>query len=438
MIQQNHQQQESSPEEIPLSTSQTILISLQHIFVSNVWLDPIFVASAAGLSLALSTNLISAIFLASGLVTILQASKLARLPIVQGPSAAFDALMISAGKTGGLPAAGGAVFLSGFIVLLMSLFGWVHRLAKKLTPAINGTIIFLVGISLSSFTMSELLGGTPGTKGFASPNVLLVAVTTTLIVVLGSLFGRGYWRKFSFLLALVVGNLLAASLGMIDLSSVQSQPFFGLPRLFPYGLFRFNWAIFLTFFIAYLVAVIEALGVYEASADVTKEELSAKRISRGIAGEAGGSMLSSLIGGFPTTAFAQNLGFMKLTGVHSRKPILLAGGLLILLGFVPKFAAVLALTPAPVIGGMFLPAAATLLTTGFATLQKADKGEATRMSIGLSLLLAIALPSYAKGFSGIYQSLFSNSILVGALSIVTLHVLLIVVPGFFGGKKNHE
>ncbi len=78
-------------EETPASSSeslgwgQTFLVSIQHIFVSNVWLDPIFVASSAGLSLTLSTNLVNAIFITSGLVTLIQATKLVRLPIVQGP-----------------------------------------------------------------------------------------------------------------------------------------------------------------------------------------------------------------------------------------------------------------------------------------------------------------------------------------------------------------
>lgn len=66
----------------------------------NVWLDPVFVAGAIGLPIALSSNMINAIFIVSGLVTLVQATRLVRLPVVQGPSAAFDALMIAAGTAG--------------------------------------------------------------------------------------------------------------------------------------------------------------------------------------------------------------------------------------------------------------------------------------------------------------------------------------------------
>lgn len=53
------------------------LAGLQHVFVSNVWLDPIYVAAAAGLSLNLSTNLVNTIFIVSGLVTLTQVTRLA-------------------------------------------------------------------------------------------------------------------------------------------------------------------------------------------------------------------------------------------------------------------------------------------------------------------------------------------------------------------------
>ena len=64
-----------------------------------------------------------------------------RLPIVQGPSAAFDALMINAGKTGMLPAAGGSIFVSALLVFGLSVTGLLTKLVKRLEPAITGTNI---------------------------------------------------------------------------------------------------------------------------------------------------------------------------------------------------------------------------------------------------------------------------------------------------------
>lgn len=68
----------------------------------------------------------------------------------------------------------------------------------------------------------------------------------------------------------------------------------------------------------YMVAVIEALGVYQVSSEVTDD----KRVKYGCIGR---SLLSSLMGVFPVTAFGQNIGVIKLTGVKSRKPVMVAG-----------------------------------------------------------------------------------------------------------------
>ena len=131
------------------------------MLVSNVWLDPVFVAGAIGLPLALSSNMVNAIFIVSGLVTLIQVTKLVRLPIVQGPSAAFDALMIAAGTAGSLAAAGTSIFISSLIFLVLCLTRVIEKLRFLFAPIVSGVIIFLVGVSLSGFTLSEFLGGAP-------------------------------------------------------------------------------------------------------------------------------------------------------------------------------------------------------------------------------------------------------------------------------------
>ncbi|MGG0738558.1 solute carrier family 23 protein [Niallia taxi] len=412
------------------------LYGLQHVFVSNVWLDPIFVAAMIGLPFALSANLVNSIFIAAGLVTLLQAARFVKLPIVQGPSAAFDSIMIAAGKANGLAAASGAILISAIIVFILSITGLLGRLKMLFTPVISGTVIFLVGISLSGFTLSEFLGGAPGDEGFASPAVLMMSIPTACIVLLLSIFGKGYLKSFSFLIALVVGDIIAIFLGKADYSMIAEKPWFGLPTFLPYGGLEFEWTTFITFFVAYIVAVIEAMGVYQASSTILKTEIDAKRIRNGFAGESAGSMLSSLIGGFPTTAYAQNVGLLRLTGVGSRYPVMIAGVIFLILGFVPKAGALLALTPSPVVGGIFLPAAATLIFTGISLLAKVEQNDRNYMIIGLSILLAISLPSFATGLTGAAGTFLSNTILIGAFSSIILQLLFVNIPNWF--RKGTE
>lgn len=414
----------------------SFLYGLQHVFVSNVWLDPIFVAAMIGLPFALSANIVNSIFIAAGIVTLLQAAKFVKLPIVQGPSAAFDSIMIAAGKANGLAAASGAILVSAIIVFILSVTGLIGKLKVLFTPVVSGTVIFLVGISLSSFTLSEFLGGSPGDSGFASSTVLMMSIPTACIVLILSIFGKGFLKSFSFLIALVVGDIIAICLGEADFGMIAEKAWFGLPTFLPYGNLEFEWTTFLTFFVAYIVAVIEAMGVYQASSTILKTEISAKRIRNGFAGESAGSMLSSLIGGFPTTAYAQNVGLLRLTGVGSRYPVMIAGVIFLVLGFVPKAGALLALTPSPVVGGIFLPAAATLVFTGISLLAKVEQSDRNYMIIGLSIILAISLPSFSTGFTGAAGAFLSNTILIGAFSSIILHLLFVNIPNWIEKGKG--
>src|SRR5690348_9216150 len=166
--------------EFKMPLAQNFLYGLQHVFVSNVWLDPLFIAAMIGMPLALASNLVNAIFIAAGLVTLTQATRLARLPIVKGPSAAFDSLMITSGKANVLPAVGGAILITSWFVFIMSISCLSGKLQKFFTPVVSGTIICEVGIALSNFTMYEFLGGSPGVPGFLSKNNLLLSITTAL------------------------------------------------------------------------------------------------------------------------------------------------------------------------------------------------------------------------------------------------------------------
>ena len=116
----------------------------------------------------------------------------------------------------------------------------------------------------------------------------------------------------------------------------------------------------------------------------------------------------------------------------------LIGVVFVVLGFIPKAGAVLSLIPSPVIGGIFLPAAASLISTGFNTLRKVESDDRTQVVIGLSLLLGIALPNALSGLEGGAHVFFSNSILVGAFSVVILKALIIDLPNFIARHADER
>ena len=314
---------------------------------------------------------------------------------------------------------------------LICLTGVIERMRFLFSPMISGVVIFMVGVSLSGFTLSEFLGGAPGDKTFADPHILTVSILTTAIVLVLSLLGKGLLKSFSFLIALVVGTVVAAAFGMVDFSPVASKGWLGLPTFLPYGPFTFDWKIFIPFFIAYMVAVMEALGVYQAASEIQGTPLERKQVRYGLAGEAAGSAISSLIGGFTTTAYPQNVGLLNLTGegkLRTRTPVIIAAVLLLILGFVPKAGALLSVIPSAVVGGIFLPAAASLIVTGLRALRKVADDERRQTVIGMSLLLGIALPKALSGLTGGASVFFGNNIMVGVFSAIILNALFVALP----------
>lgn len=410
-----------------------LALGLQQTLVSNAWLDPIFIASVAGFSASLATNLVTATFLAAGVVTVLQSTRLVRLPVVQGPSSAFSPLAIGYYKAGTISAASLGLIIGAGLVFLASICGQFARLRRLLSPAVSGTIITLVGIALAGFTFMEFFGGI-GTPNFGTGTSLLLACVTTLVVLAGTAFG-GVYRMFAFLTALIVGDLLALGLGMLDFSSVGQAPWVALPKLLPYGALTFDPAITLTMTIVFIVAVVEAMGMYEATARLTGTRLDDRRVNAGIAGEAGGSMLAALIGGFGTTAYAQNLGVIRLTGVASRHVVRVAGCIFIALAFLPKVAAVLVATPAAVVGGLFLPAAATVVMTGI-QMASQDRGSPIKnMVTPLGLMAGLGIPALAGALSGglpqILAEMASHSIVVGSVTVILAELLLVRLPTLY-------
>src|SRR5437879_6255388 len=250
------------------SLPQAVVMGFQHVLVSNVWLDPVFVAAVGGLSAGLAGNLVNAIFLAAGLVTLTQSTRLVRLPIVEGPSAAFDGLMIGFAKGGQLAMATTGLLIGGVIIFVVAASGLLGLLRRLFSPAVTGAVILLVGIALAGFTLEEFLGGSPTSPEFGSPATLLIATATLLTVVILSGFGRGPLRSYAFIWALLVGDLLSAVFGRLSFEAVGSAALVGIPQLLPYGGLQFEPGVALAILFAFVVAVIEAIGVYYAAGEI--------------------------------------------------------------------------------------------------------------------------------------------------------------------------
>ena len=421
---------------------QAVVMGFQHVLVSNVWLDPVFVAAVGGLSTGLAGNLINAIFLAAGLVTLTQSTRLVRLPIVEGPSAAFDGLMIGFAKGGQLAMATTGLLIGGVVILVVAASGLLGLVRRLFSPAVTGAVILLVGIALAGFTLEEFLGGSPTSPEFGSPSTLVIGTATLLTVLVLSSFGRGPLRAYAFIWALLVGDALSAVFGRLTFDAARDAAIVGIPRLLPYGGLQFDAGVTLAMLFAFIVAVIEAIGVYFAAGEILGTPITDRRIRLGVSGEAVGSIVSAIFGGFATTAYAQNVGLLKLTGVGSRFAVTIAGVIFLILAFIPKLGALLAATPDPVVGGIFLPAAGSLILTGVMTLSRTPDTPRHAAVAGLAVIAGTGLPPLATALGTKLPTaatqLLSQPVVVGAILALVLEVVLVQLPGDRGPAPTRE
>lgn len=122
------------------------------------------------------------------------------------------------------------------------------------------------------------------------------------------------WRKqLSVLFGLVVGNIVAIAMGVVDFSALQGTSIIALPRLMPFKP-EFNLNAIISVTLIFLVSATETIGDTSAlAASGLNREASLKETSGSIACDGFISALSSVFGCLPITSFSQNVGLVAMT-----------------------------------------------------------------------------------------------------------------------------
>jgi len=75
-------------------------------------------------------------------------------------------------------------------------------------------------------------------------------------------------------------------------------------------------------------------------------------LGRAFLGDGIATMVSGAVGGTGVTTYAENIGVMAVTRIYSTLVFAVAALIAVVLGFSPKFGAVIQMIPGPVLGGM--------------------------------------------------------------------------------------
>lgn len=409
----------------------------QHVvaFYAGAVLVPILIASAIDLPADDLVKLITADLFTCGIASIIQAVGFwkvgVRLPLLQGVTFAGVAPIIAIGLAHGGGAASllyvyGAVIVAGvFTFLIAPVF---VKLLKFFPPVVTGTLITIIGLCLVPVGAHDAVVN-PHTGETDPSNLRWFAYalgTVVVIVAIQRLF-RGFLATIAVLLGLVIGCAVAFALGDMNFEKVGAASMFGFTPPFLFGMPKFDFVACLTMIIVLMITAVESTGSTYATAEIVGKRMKASDIARMLRADGLASTIGGIFNSFPYTAFSENVGLVRLTGVKSRWVVAAAGVFMILLGFLPKAAAVVASIPPPVLGGAALTLFATVAVVGIQTLGKVDFTDHRNLIIvTTSLALALwvtAYPDVAQGMPSGVDLIFGSGISIGAISAILLNVV---------------
>ncbi|MER5393552.1 nucleobase:cation symporter-2 family protein [Saccharopolyspora sp. NPDC002686] len=411
---------------------QLLPLGLQHVLVaySGMATVPLLIGLGIGLPTEQIAVLVSANVLVSGIATLLQALGVlnigARLPIVMGSTFTGITPAILVGKDGGLPAVFGATIVAGLLTWLVA--PWFSRLMRFFPPIVTGTIIAIIGFSLLPSTSKLIAGTDPAAADFASPTRLLMALGTILLVVLLEAFAPAAIARFAILTALVLGTLVALPLGLADFSAVGEASWFGAVHPFAFGLPEFTIAAILPMIIIQLVNMVESTGDTLAIGQIAGRDVGREELARALRADGVGTAVAGVFNSFTIVTFGENVGLVSMTRVLSRFVVATAGALLVVIGLLPKLAAVVASLPGPVLGGVGVVMFGTVGAVGVKIMAQADLGNPRNIlivaiSFGFGLL-PVGAPEFYANLPGVLQPVLSSGIAAGGIAAFLLNLVL--------------
>ncbi len=461
-------------------------LGLQHVLVmyAGAVAVPLIIGRALNLPPEQVAHLISADLFVCGIVTLIQAMGATqwfgiKLPVMMGVTFAAVSPMISmAQSTGGHAGAGlifGSVIGAGVISILIAPV--ISRMLRFFPPVVTGTIIAVIGISLMRVGINWIFGnpvgptapsvpnpehlkwlseaqamaGAPGTslppvpKGFAVvptiPNPKYGDLTgvgisgiVLLTILLIARFGKGFLANISVLMGILVGGVITAAMGLMDFHKVSEAKWFDVILPFEIATPIFDPVLILTMSLVMVVVMIESTGMFLALGDMTDKKISQDELTRGLRTDGLGTLIGGIFNTFPYTSFSQNVGLVAVTGVKSRWVCVAGGVILVVLGVLPKMAALIESLPTVVLGGAGLVMFGMVAATGIRILSNVDfqgnrnNAMIVAVSIGVGMIPLVA-PNFRQWMPHAIHPLIESGILLASLCAVLLNV-------FFNGTKG--
>ena len=264
------------------------------------------------------------------------------------------------------------VACSGLVYLVLAAaikaFG-VKRVMRCFPPIVTGPIIIAIGLGLA-----------PVAVGSCKANWTLALVALVVIGVC-NIWGKGMVKIVPILIGLAVSYVVACFMKvpvldgagvqvvedgvaqckpLIDFAAVKSADWIGFPVQKAQTILGVDfsngaqiWSAIIAIVPIALATIMEHIGDISAiSSTVGKDFIKDPGLHRTLTGDGLATTFASLFGGPANTTYGENTGVLALSRVFNPVVVRIAAVFAILLSFCPKFAALIATIPGPIVGGI--------------------------------------------------------------------------------------
>jgi NCS2 family nucleobase:cation symporter-2 len=409
----------------------SVVSGLQHAGIMALFLlYPTLIARTAHVTPDVATSMVSLAFIAMAVATLLQVVRFG--PIGSGflaqpvPSIVYLVPSLAAARQGGLSLVFGMTIAAGLLEIILSRA--LRRLRPLFPPEIIGLVILLVGIATGLIGLRLAFGETPNSVDRVE---LLIGIATMGVMVALNIWGGTFARIFCVLMGMAAGYALAALLGLLspsDIETIGHAKFLAIPT-FGHLSWTFDAGLLLPFAVSAVAATLKVMGNVTtaqkaANADWVRADMN--NVSRGVLADGLGTIIAGAIGVQGLNSSPTAVGLATATGVLSRRVAWSIAGVLLLLAFLPKIGTLFYLMPRMVAASALVFSATFIIVNGLQTMTSRLLDARKTVLIGLALVAGLAVdaqPALMRLLPDGWQPVLGTSLVLGTVLALALNLV---------------
>ena len=416
-------------EKPPLALSSGLGIQLAVLCISGVVLTPAIVVQAAGGAESYLTWAVFGAVLVSGISTVVQAYRIgyigAGYVLAMGTSGAFIAVCVTAIAEGGPAMLATLVIISSLFQFMLA---WRLSMFRRiLTPAVSGTVIMLIPVTVMPIVFSML---TQVPSNAPEHSAAVSATVTALVICAIALKAKGILRLWAPVIGILIGTAVASFYGLYDFQKISDASWIGIPDGqwpgFDLSFGPVFWGLLPAFIFVTLVGAIETVGDGVAIQRVswrTPRAIDFRAVQGAVGADGLGNFLSGLMGTVPNTTYSTSISVTAMTGVGARRVGIALGISFILVAFFPKALAVVLAIPGPVAAAYITVLLALLFVVGMRVVIQDGTDYRKALVVGMAFWIGVGFqnglifPELVHGFAG---GILENGMTAGGLTAILL------------------